>query len=113
LRPDPAGVTAELTNRRDGTRRVVRADYLIAADGANSSVREALGIGMTGHDFSAELNVLFEADLSRALGAKRAILYRLHNQWLPHGGLLASGPHRHRQRARSLLRVLVWIRLRP
>jgi len=71
LRPDPAGVTAELTDRRDGTRAVVRADYLIAADGASSSVREALGIGMTGHDISAEMNVLFEADLSRALGAKR------------------------------------------
>jgi len=90
LRPDPAGVTAELTDRRDGTRRVVRAEYLIAADGANSSIREALGIGMTGHDISAEVNVLFEADLSRALGAKRAILYRLHNQWLPHGGLFRN-----------------------
>jgi 2-polyprenyl-6-methoxyphenol hydroxylase-like FAD-dependent oxidoreductase len=55
LRPDPAGVTAELTDRRDGTRRTVRADYLIAADGANSSIREALGIGMTGHDISAEI----------------------------------------------------------
>src|SRR6516162_7888717 len=96
LRPDPAGVTAELTDRRDGTRRVVRAEYLIAADGANSSIREALGIGMTGHDISAEVNVLFEADLSRALGAKRAILYRLHNQWLPHGGLFRNIDGRHR-----------------
>jgi 2-polyprenyl-6-methoxyphenol hydroxylase-like FAD-dependent oxidoreductase len=90
VRPDPAGVTAELTDRRDGTRRVVRADYLIAADGANSSVREAIGIGMTGHDISTEINVLFEADLSRQLGAKRAILYRLHNRWLPHGGLFRN-----------------------
>ena len=90
LRSDPAGVTAELTDRRDGTRRVFRADYLIAADGANSSVREALGIGMTGHDLSAEINVLFEADLSAALGVKRAILYRLHNQWPPHGGLFRN-----------------------
>ena len=90
LRSDPAGVTAELTDRRDGTRRMVRADYLIAADGASSSIREALGIGMTGHDISAEINVLFEADLSRALGAKRAILYRLHNRWLPDGGLFRN-----------------------
>jgi putative polyketide hydroxylase len=90
FRPDPAGVTAELTDRRDGTRRVVRADYLVAADGANSSVREAIGIVMAGHDISTEINVLFEADLSRALGAKRAILYRLHNQWLPEGGLFRN-----------------------
>ena len=90
LRSDPAGVTAELTDRRDGTRHVVKADYLIAANGANSSIREALGIGMTGHDISTEINVLFEADLSRALGAKRAILYRLRNQWLPHDGLFRN-----------------------
>ena len=90
LRSDPGGVTAELTDRRDGTRRVVKADYLIAADGASSSIREALGIGMAGHDISAEINVLFEADLSRALGANRAILYRLRNQWLPHGGLFRN-----------------------
>jgi len=96
VRPDPAGVTVELTDRRDGTRRVVRADYLIAADGANSAIREALGIGMTGHDLSAEINVLFEADLSAALGVKRAILYRLHNQWPPHGGLFRNIDGRHR-----------------
>jgi 2-polyprenyl-6-methoxyphenol hydroxylase-like FAD-dependent oxidoreductase len=96
LRPDPAGITAELTDRRDGTRHVIKADYLIAADGANSSIREALGIGMTGHDISAEINVLFEADLSRALGAKRAILYRLRNQWLPHGGLFRNIDGRNR-----------------
>jgi 2-polyprenyl-6-methoxyphenol hydroxylase-like FAD-dependent oxidoreductase len=94
--PDPAGVTAELTDRRDGTSRVVRADYLIAADGANSSVREAIGIVMAGHDISTEINVLFEADLSRALGAKRAILYRLHNQWLPEGGLFRNVDGRNR-----------------
>jgi len=96
VRPDPAGVTVELTDRRDGTRRVVRADYLIAADGANSAIREALGIGMTGDDLSAEINVLFEADLSAALGVKRAILYRLHNQWPPHGGLFRNIDGRHR-----------------
>src|SRR5215469_4546490 len=96
LRPDPAGVTADLIDRRDGTRRVIRADYLIAADGANSSIREALGIGMTGHDLSAEINVLFEADLARALGAKRAILYQLHNRWLPHGGLFRNIDGRNR-----------------
>jgi 2-polyprenyl-6-methoxyphenol hydroxylase-like FAD-dependent oxidoreductase len=96
FRPDPAGVIAELTDRRDGTCRVVKADYLIAADGANSSVREAIGIGMTGHDISTEISVLFEADLSRPLGAKRAILYRLHNQWLPHGGLFRNIDGRNR-----------------
>ena len=96
FQPDPAGVTAELWDRRHGTRRVVRAEYLIAADGPHSSVRETLGIGMTGHDISAEINVLFEADLSRALDGKRAILYRLHNQWLPHGGLFRNVDGRNR-----------------
>ena len=70
--------------------------YLIAADGARNSVREVLGIGMTGHDISAEINVLFEADLSRALGGKRAILYRLRNRWLSHGGVFRNIDGRNR-----------------
>ncbi len=87
---DPAGVTAELRDRRTGTSRTVRAEYLVAADGANSPVRQALGIGMAGREVSSEINVLFEADLWRALGGRRSILYRLRNRWLPHGGILRS-----------------------
>ncbi|MBJ8339458.1 bifunctional 3-(3-hydroxy-phenyl)propionate/3-hydroxycinnamic acid hydroxylase [Antrihabitans sp. YC3-6] len=41
---DDEGVTVTLENRQSRERTQVRAKYLIAADGANSSVREQLGI---------------------------------------------------------------------
>lgn len=41
---DDDGVTVTLQNRNSGEQFQVRAKYLVAADGANSSVREALGI---------------------------------------------------------------------
>lgn len=44
---DSSGVTASL-RERNGTPCTVRADYLVAADGLRSSVREALGIGRRG-----------------------------------------------------------------
>ncbi|NUU24217.1 MAG: monooxygenase, partial [Streptomycetaceae bacterium] len=45
---DAAGVTAVLEARDSGERRTVRADYLIAADGPRSPVRDRLGIGVSG-----------------------------------------------------------------
>lgn len=57
---DVAGVDVALS---DG--RTVRADYLIGADGINTTVRAALGIGTTGPGEvgDATLNILFVADL--------------------------------------------------
>ncbi|MED7952643.1 FAD-dependent oxidoreductase [Kitasatospora sp. NPDC058201] len=45
---DDEGVTALLRSRETGEERRVRADYLVAADGPRSPVREALGIGQSG-----------------------------------------------------------------
>ncbi|MDA3647663.1 FAD-dependent monooxygenase [Saccharopolyspora indica] len=63
---DGDGVTATL---HDGERtRTVRARYLIGADGAKGTVRDALGIKRTGVRAMAHImNVLFRADLSPAL----------------------------------------------
>ncbi|GIG56876.1 FAD-dependent oxidoreductase [Longispora fulva] len=62
---DADGVTAVLS---DG--RTVRADYLVAADGARSGVRAALGIGASGPGELGEpmTNTLFRADLTALLG---------------------------------------------
>jgi len=46
---DDDGVTAVLRDMRSGTEQTVRADYLVAADGTHSRVREALGIRSAGH----------------------------------------------------------------
>lgn len=47
---DDRQVTVELRNA-DGERRWIRADYLVAADGARSSIRTALGLGLDGETF--------------------------------------------------------------
>lgn len=73
---DGAGVTATLRSRNDGTERCVRSAYLVAADGAQSLVRDALGIAMHGHDhLSRSLNILFEADLQDAARARFTLLH--------------------------------------
>jgi putative polyketide hydroxylase len=74
------GVTAVLLDRRTGSCHEVQASYLVGADGANSRVRSALGIGMSGPETLArELNVLFEADLAHLVQDHPAILYRVRN----------------------------------
>ncbi|WP_380281585.1 FAD-dependent oxidoreductase [Kitasatospora purpeofusca] len=45
---DADGVTALLHSRETGEERVVRADYLVAADGPRSPARTRLGIGQSG-----------------------------------------------------------------
>src|SRR3954470_2763123 len=61
---DEEGVTATLETP-DGP-RVVRADYVIGADGGRSTVRTALGVGTTGPGEMGreKANVLFRADLT-------------------------------------------------
>jgi 2-polyprenyl-6-methoxyphenol hydroxylase-like FAD-dependent oxidoreductase len=64
---DTGGVSASL-RRRDGTEYTLRADYMIAADGHSSPVREALGIGRDGRGFLRTVrSVLFRAPLEQYL----------------------------------------------
>ena len=59
-----ARVTATLTDRESGITSIVRADYLIAADGARSPIRTQLNVPTTGRGtMSHLLNILFHADL--------------------------------------------------
>ncbi|MEU9116980.1 FAD-dependent monooxygenase [Streptomyces sp. NPDC048483] len=66
---DDDGVTAVLDARTgpdgESRRQAVRADYLVAADGARSGVRTALGIGTSGPGELGghHVNILFRADL--------------------------------------------------
>ncbi|MGE5132639.1 MAG: FAD-dependent monooxygenase [Gemmatimonadota bacterium] len=60
---DPGGVTAVLRDAGSGAERTVRAQYLVAADGNRSPVRERLGIGMHGHGLlSNSITIYFQAD---------------------------------------------------
>jgi putative polyketide hydroxylase len=61
---DTQGVTARLRARPSGVEQTVRAEYLIAADGAGSPARDALRIGQQGPGVLQHwMNVIFEADL--------------------------------------------------
>jgi putative polyketide hydroxylase len=76
-----AGVVATLTDTRTGATEQVGAQYMIAADGAQSRVRAALGIAMQGEkDVYDSVNVLFEADLRPWTQDRPAALYFVENE---------------------------------
>jgi putative polyketide hydroxylase len=67
--PDAGGVTARLRHR-DGSEYNLRANYMIAADGHASSIRETLGMGRSGHGVIRTVrSVLFSAPLNEYLAA--------------------------------------------
>ncbi|RAO69641.1 uncharacterized protein BHQ10_005653 [Talaromyces amestolkiae] len=64
IKQDEEKVTASIRNRETGETATVIADYLIAADGANSRIRSQLNVSMTGRGTMGHLlNILFQADL--------------------------------------------------
>lgn len=65
---DADGVTATLRRRTDGSEYRIRAQYLVAADGAASGVRRALGIERTGEGLlSVQRSIMFRAPLEEYL----------------------------------------------
>src|SRR5258705_9974160 len=71
-----AGVTATLVDRASGTQSQVRAQYLIAADGAQSTIRQQLGVRMLGEeDVYDSVNILLNADLRPWTSDRPAALY--------------------------------------
>ncbi|MFB6456273.1 FAD-dependent monooxygenase [Chitinophaga sp. Hz27] len=62
---DHNGITAILKKRETGETTTITADYLIAADGANSPVRKKLNLPVSGPGvLSYFLNIYFEADMA-------------------------------------------------
>ena len=73
-------VWATLTDRSSGATRKVKAQYLIAADGAQSRVRRQLGVSMLGkEDVYDSVNVLLNADLRPWTAHRPAALYFIEN----------------------------------
>ena len=76
VQADSDGVTAEVESLASGERYQVRSRYLIAADGAGSRIRRALGIEMVGPDrLQSFVMIHFQADLRALVQARPAILY--------------------------------------
>jgi len=68
LDQDDEGVTAVLKNRDADEERTVRVQYVIAADGSKSRVRDWLGISLKGHEpFSKSITIYFKADVKPML----------------------------------------------
>ncbi|MFF9814425.1 FAD-dependent oxidoreductase [Streptomyces sp. NPDC014006] len=73
---DGDGVTAVAKSRETGEHLRVRADYLVAADGPRSPVREQLGIGQSGPgDLFHNISVTFRSrGLAEVVGDRRFIV---------------------------------------
>ncbi|MER6049305.1 FAD-dependent monooxygenase [Streptomyces sp. NPDC001793] len=78
---DADGVTAVVKDRNTGEHTTLRADYLVAADGPRSPVRERLGIGRSGPgDLFHNVSITFRApELADAVGDRRFIACYLTN----------------------------------
>jgi len=93
LEQDATGVTAMV--RDAGGERRVRARYAIAADGAHSRVRDALGIGMTGTaGLYRSINLLLRADLTPWVAERPAALYFIEQPGLRGTFLTINGRNR-------------------
>ena len=78
--PGAAHVTATVRENGTGQEMTVRAAYLVAADGATSGVRQALGVASTGPGIlSQQISIYFEAPLGGLVADRPAVLYYVQN----------------------------------
>ncbi|MDI5907366.1 FAD-dependent monooxygenase, partial [Streptomyces sp. 12257] len=72
----PSGVTAVVKSRETGEHTTFLADYLVAADGPRSPVREQLGIGQSGPgDLFSNVSITFRSRrLAGVVGERRFIV---------------------------------------
>lgn len=76
---DEDGVTAYVSDQISGDKQSVRAQYMVACEGAESQVRETLGIELVGdHSLSFNINIFFKsADWDALFNKGRATM-----QWM-------------------------------
>ena len=86
------GVRATVRDAGTGRTRTLRARHLIAADGAHSRARAALGIAMRGAELPEHaVTALFHAPLWDVLGTRRHGIYSV-TRPVPGGTFLPAGP---------------------
>lgn len=74
---DRDGISAVIRHRDTGETSTVRAQYMVAADGSHSKVRERLGIRMLGHGVvSKSITIYFHGDIGPLLrGRSLSVMY--------------------------------------
>ncbi len=78
VRAGTDGALATLRDVRTGAERAVHARYVVAADGARSAVRDALGIALRGDDgVMAGFTTVFRAPLWDVVGPHRHLIYSM------------------------------------
>jgi putative polyketide hydroxylase len=75
LRQDAQGVRATVTDTRTGGQEITEAEYVIAADGATSSLRAGLGIELEGEVLGFWQSVYWHGEISRLTKDRTAIQY--------------------------------------
>ena len=81
LRQTAGGVHACIQERTSGRRTEVRCRYLVAADGARSSTRQLLGIGLEGPgELGHNVNIHFTAPLAERLPHPPIFVHRVENE---------------------------------
>jgi 2-polyprenyl-6-methoxyphenol hydroxylase-like FAD-dependent oxidoreductase len=89
------GVTGILTDRTNGGEMPFTANYLIAAEGAQSRVRRALGVKMIGEESVYDsVNILFNAELTQWVKDRPAALYFVEQENLRATFLTINGTDR-------------------
>ena len=85
----PAEVTATVHKSSTGQELTVQAGYLVAADGADSGVRQALGVAAVGPGvLNQQIGIYFEAPLGHLVMDRPAVLYFIENAAI--SGLFAA-----------------------
>jgi putative polyketide hydroxylase len=86
---DEDGITATIRERASGSTRTVRAQFLVAADGGHSAIRQQLGIGTHGAGSLFHcISMIFEANLMELFRKRNAIMCFLSNEQIVSGALV-------------------------
>lgn len=76
LTQDSEGVDVEVCDRLTGQRYVIRAKYVVGADGARSKVASDIDLSYEGAmDIAGSMNITFKADISAFVGHRPSVLY--------------------------------------
>jgi len=76
LEQDDAGVTVTVRDRLSGHTYLIRAKYVIGADGGGSQVARDIGLPFEGQmDLAGSMNIVFHADLARYVEHRPSVLY--------------------------------------